>query len=666
MTNDAPASFEARDVRSASSGQTAAGATRGGRRLVQLVHAAGLGLVIAVIHMTGLTLAVDKRNYDLWFQVASRSDDAARHVVIVAIDDRSVGQDSRNRWPWPSSRLGDLLSKISGSRPAAIGLDLLLDRPRDETDAELGQVLAECQNVVVAADLQGGEESDAGADLRWPLSTFLPPDPSRVGFANFVADRPDGFVRSVRLAIVSGDRTFYSFPYLVALTATKGWSQPTQADSNWVVLRELGGGVSTWPVNTRIDFRRPGRIPAVSAIDVLEGRIPSGVMAGKAVLVGGTAAGAFRDLFRTPFYDDLVTGRHSGMHGVEIQANAIETLLAGLRVGEARPTVLAAAIFLFALFACALLRVLRPVVGLLAVAVLVTASALACLALFGLYRLQVPLMPFALGVAGAYVVVGLEKYAVAEDRRRRDRAMFEALEFYRDRVFHKMSSEVMLTRYALEECSEAADSVAGRLEATTPAIGLRHVDTLSDYLDNLHVADIVRKEEAAPELESVDLAQLALGAQQEFLRAYGRAGLTLEVKVSEAPVTVLADPAQIRVAVDTILENALKYVPTTGESVEMRCFLDGEYGVLEIADDGPGMSAEGLRRVFDPFFRERTARTERAKGMGLGLFIAKSIIDKHRGSLRAESELGEGTRFLVRLRLSRQSGGRKESDGRRL
>ncbi len=630
------------------------------RPIVSLARSVVLGLAVAVIHLSGLTLALDKHIYDLWFQLAEGADGPARHVVLVAIDDRSLAEGGVGQWPWRSERIGELVAGVRRAGASAVGLDILLDRPRDETDRQLAGHLREWKNVILAANLRGSSNLSPRVEMDWPLPGLLEPDRTRTGFCNFVEDRPDGSIRSVKLAIGSGDEVFYSFPLLLALAAEGRRGADARIEEGRVVWYTDNGSRAEWPVITRIDFRRPSRIPTVSAVDVLRGRVPREVMAGKVVLVGGTASGEFTDLFRTPFYDDLVTGTRSGMHGVRVQANAVETLLSDTHVREACSLAVAAAGLLVALAACAVMRAVRPVFGLLAAVGFILGSGLVCMTLFASYRLEVSLMPFTLAAVGAYVIAGLEKYEDAENRRRRAQTMFEVLEFYRDRVFHKMGSQVMLVRYALEESGERSPS---GVDPHIPESGLRHLDVLSDYLDNLRLADVVRQEEAVPEFEPVDLGQMVALAADDFRRAYERAGLLLTVNAADYPIVVSADSSQVRVVLDTFLENGLKYVPPTGRHVRVGVRADGGDAVVEVEDDGPGISPDGLKQIFDPFFRERSAQTERAKGMGLGLFIAKAIVDKHRGSLEVLSELGQGTTFALRLPLLTQAGERREHNG---
>ena len=93
----------------------------------------------------------------------------------------------------------------------------------------------------------------------------------------------------------------------------------------------------------------------------------------------------------------------------------------------------------------------------------------------------------------------------------------------------------------------------------------------------------------------------------------------------------------------TILtDNALKY--GGGKSVEVRCFPEG---IIEVEDHGKGISKEDIPHIFDRFYRSDKSRG--TDGYGLGLAIAKSIVDLHHGSIEVESKPGKGTRFRVTL-----------------
>ena len=96
---------------------------------------------------------------------------------------------------------------------------------------------------------------------------------------------------------------------------------------------------------------------------------------------------------------------------------------------------------------------------------------------------------------------------------------------------------------------------------------------------------------------------------------------------------------------DNLLSNAIKFTPAGGR-VSLRAWAEGDDAVLEVADTGPGISTEEQAHLFDRFWQAR--RADR-RGVGLGLPIARGIVDAHGGRISVVSEMGKGSRFLVAI-----------------
>ncbi len=103
--------------------------------------------------------------------------------------------------------------------------------------------------------------------------------------------------------------------------------------------------------------------------------------------------------------------------------------------------------------------------------------------------------------------------------------------------------------------------------------------------------------------------------------------------------------------------NASQAMPddTRGE-IQISSRQDGEWVVIEVADDGSGMGEATVRNIFDPFFTTKRARG----GTGLGLSIAFRIMEEHGGQISVSSTLGEGTTFTIRLPLIRKDKGAEQ------
>jgi signal transduction histidine kinase len=140
-----------------------------------------------------------------------------------------------------------------------------------------------------------------------------------------------------------------------------------------------------------------------------------------------------------------------------------------------------------------------------------------------------------------------------------------------------------------------------------------------------------------------------LGAFLEELRAFhaesfARAGVKLEIEVGD-PLRVLLDPSRMRRVLDNVVVNALE-VSRVGDRVRVRGAVTPDGGVrLEIIDQGPGIPAAVLARVFEPF-----VTSGKEGGTGLGLAIARKIVEDHSGTIEARNDDGgKGARFTITL-----------------
>ncbi len=107
-----------------------------------------------------------------------------------------------------------------------------------------------------------------------------------------------------------------------------------------------------------------------------------------------------------------------------------------------------------------------------------------------------------------------------------------------------------------------------------------------------------------------------------------------------------ADPVNIRTAVSNLLRNALSYSPAN-EGVDVVVLRSSGSAVVEVRDHGPGLSGDDHPDIFEPLVRGHVGRV-RGTGAGLGLFIARHIVEAHGGTISAESD-GNGALFRIVL-----------------
>ena len=120
----------------------------------------------------------------------------------------------------------------------------------------------------------------------------------------------------------------------------------------------------------------------------------------------------------------------------------------------------------------------------------------------------------------------------------------------------------------------------------------------------------------------------------------------LDLALADAPRAVMADAVQIQQVVFNLVTNAIHAMETTppeARRLRVATCARADHVEVTIADTGCGMAPEVLARIFRPFF------TTKAAGMGVGLAICKSIVERHGGVLEATSEAGAGSAFSIRM-----------------
>ncbi|TWT28255.1 cell wall metabolism sensor histidine kinase WalK [Planomicrobium sp. CPCC 101110] len=154
--------------------------------------------------------------------------------------------------------------------------------------------------------------------------------------------------------------------------------------------------------------------------------------------------------------------------------------------------------------------------------------------------------------------------------------------------------------------------------------------------------------------EWFDIRPAALAVMESLGKSAGEKSIDLQLSAPH-PMNVFGDQDKLTQLIYILVENAIKYT-AEGGSVEIvigkSCSKKGQEFSLSVADNGIGLTEEEQEKVFDRFYRADKARTRKEGGYGLGLSIARSIAEAHKGDIEIESKLGQGTMFWVKLPFS--------------
>lgn len=169
-----------------------------------------------------------------------------------------------------------------------------------------------------------------------------------------------------------------------------------------------------------------------------------------------------------------------------------------------------------------------------------------------------------------------------------------------------------------------------------------HMKVLVDQLLFLARGDSGRQE---LRMENMDLAELVREITEESKMIDPNHKYSLD---AQSAVAIRGDHAFLKQAIRVLVENAEKYSPP-GSRITLRAYMDGQNACADVQDNGIGISAEDAPKIFDRFFRSKTARETSAEGSGLGLSIARWIINRHGGRFQVRSYEGVGTRITIVL-----------------
>jgi len=134
----------------------------------------------------------------------------------------------------------------------------------------------------------------------------------------------------------------------------------------------------------------------------------------------------------------------------------------------------------------------------------------------------------------------------------------------------------------------------------------------------------------------------------ERIRALAESRHTTIHLVTNGPVPIRADPEDLQLVWTNLLENAVRYSPE-GTSVEIAVAREGDHAQVSFQDHGVGIAAADLPKIFERFYRGDHSRARATGGFGLGLAIAKALVEAYGGSIAAVSSPGKGTRMTVEL-----------------
>jgi len=160
------------------------------------------------------------------------------------------------------------------------------------------------------------------------------------------------------------------------------------------------------------------------------------------------------------------------------------------------------------------------------------------------------------------------------------------------------------------------------------------------------------KQKATLKMKEIDANEMIAGVINTFTLKVERYNGKITSSLDAEDSVIFADEMHITNVIFNLMDNAVKYKRADEDLLlDIRTWNEAGKLMISVQDNGIGIKKENLKKVFEKFYRVHTGNLHDVKGFGLGLAYVKKIIQDHKGSIRAESELNVGTKFIIALPL---------------
>jgi PAS domain S-box-containing protein len=208
---------------------------------------------------------------------------------------------------------------------------------------------------------------------------------------------------------------------------------------------------------------------------------------------------------------------------------------------------------------------------------------------------------------------------------------------------HELQTPVAALLLAVQGLARIAEASSPR-EQELLKVAERSAQRVATLAERLLDSTKLRAGKLELQVSEMDLAEVARETVQRFVEPLAAVGSTITL-VAEAPVVGLWDRGRLEQVLTNLLTNTIKYAP--GKPVRVEVSRIGPEARLEVVDEGIGIPSDRLPHIFEPY--ERAVSSRHYGGLGLGLYVVRTLVEAHGGHVDAASHIGQGTRMTVRL-----------------
>jgi signal transduction histidine kinase len=229
-------------------------------------------------------------------------------------------------------------------------------------------------------------------------------------------------------------------------------------------------------------------------------------------------------------------------------------------------------------------------------------------------------------------------------------------------VSHELRTPLTSIRISVESLLAAAGAQPSGLDKRLLENVRRNADRLGGLVNELLDMSRIQSGRLTLDREPLDLSEVIAEATETIRPMAERAGIQLDLHMPSEAILVTGDRARLTQVLLNLLTNATEFVPPQGK-VTVQAGATNGMARVSVADNGPGIPPAERPYIFDRFYRGRLAEQGRHAGLGLGLPIAKALVELHNGSMWVESGMNRGATFVFTLPLVPREEAHEDSAG---
>lgn len=590
--------------------------------------------------------SLDAVFYDWWVRLSYTTQKESPVVLIV--QDEESDQFLGETLPYTYATHNRLMENLIKGNPKSISYLINLSSPESLIEQKYQ---LDFKNKVQGYQDQGGSFF-FGTDIEGVFGEILPPEPLReLGYSPaflYVDSAIFSKDEVVRRAIIniSGEESFHlkvSNDYLSFhkrkthdVSSLKGAIYNPEADATFALFKYLES-----PLTSK-------RIKSIPFHQVVVGNFSEDFFKDKIVLLGSQYISNVGDYVLTPFSKDELQAPKLKVH-----ANIISSFIRG-RTIVALPDVLShfLAIFLSIVLSFLISRV-QPTKGLVITIALMVGVFCSGFALFSLFSFWLKLSHIMLAIFVVYYIW----------------VPFRAIEEYQTRFAYQEETKILkqvdhLKQNFISLMSHDLKTPVAKISGIADILRHHHDMNQSqkELLDNIILAtkELNSFISSILDLTKIESQNLTIKKESKDINSIIESSIDkLKFEASDKDIHIVKnlgplypieiDSTLMKRVISNLIENAIKY-SGKGSKVEIVSSDDEKWVYVEIKDNGVGIPPEDVEHIFDKFYRVKNDSTHAIKGTGLGLYLVKYFIELHDGEIRANSRVGEGTTFSIKLK----------------